>query len=93
MTNTFWIDIYGHAKPEAQFLKGPAYNTDSATPGIGTERDPVKHRAIRKALSPAFGTGALKTQAQVALQYVNQFLDQIRKHEAAGESMDMGKVS
>jgi cytochrome P450 len=61
--------------------------------GIVSERDPVKHREIRRNLAHAFSAKALRTQTDVILQYVNLFVQQVKKYGDTPEGLDTNKVS
>ncbi|KAH7403136.1 cytochrome P450 monooxygenase-like protein [Cadophora sp. MPI-SDFR-AT-0126] len=86
-------DIYGTAtKGRKQFLKGNWYNQG---PGgtrslvMSNERDPVKHREIRKLLAPAFSSSALRAQTAFVLKYVDMWIEQIKKHGGADEGINI----
>jgi len=75
-------DIHGHIKQGKQtFLKSGWYTSGpESTMGIVAQRDPAKHREVRKNLSHAFSAKALRTQTDVVLKYVGMWINQMKKH-------------
>ncbi len=85
-------DIYGHAKQGRRpFLKSNFYESDQ-TPSIASERDPEKHREVRRSLAHAFSAAALRDQSQVVLQYVDMFIEKIRLMGCVEEGINMTEV-
>lgn len=85
-------DIYGHAKQGRRpFVKSSFYQADRE-PGIVAERDPEKHRVVRRSLAHAFSAAALRDQTVVVLQYVDMFIDQIRSLGHGEEGIDITEV-
>lgn len=84
-------DIYGHAsKGTSSFLKSDFYDVKGEISSILRERDPQKHREIRKNLSHGFSTQALRMQLDVVIKYVDMFVKQIERlgHGVDGIPMD-----
>lgn len=79
-------DIYGHAKQGRRpFLKSIWYESDREH-SIVTERDPEKHRAVRRDLAHAFSTAALRDQSVTVIRYGDMFVEKIKLfgHEEGG---------
>ena len=74
--------------------KGVAYDTgpESHT-SIVQARDPDKHREVRKMLAVAFSAKSLRSQEEVVNQYVNLFVDQIKKKSSIKQPLNMHDVS
>jgi cytochrome P450 len=60
---------------------------------IVSERDPIKHREVRKSLSHAFSAKALRLQTELVLKYVDRLVDQITKQGNAEHGINVGEVS
>ena len=56
------------------------------------ERDPEKHRGIRKALSHGFSARALASQEDVLDRYVQLFVEQLRQACRGGRPANMKEV-
>ena len=58
---------------------------------MGSERDPVTHREIRKNLSHAFSARALRDQEEVVRKYVDIFMAQLGRlgNDPEGISINM----
>jgi len=57
-------------------------------PGVANERDPARHQEVRKTLSHAFSSKALRLQQDVILHYTDMFISQLKKNGAT-ESIPM----
>jgi cytochrome P450 len=74
-------------------LKGEFYSVGPESDyGIATIRDPARHRMVRKGLSHAFSAKALRTQTDVVLKYVDLWIDQVKKHGARPEGINVDEV-
>lgn len=60
---------------------------------IVSQRDPIKHREVRKSLSHAFSAKSLRTQTDVVLQYVNDWVEQIKKDGRGEKGVNAKEVS
>jgi cytochrome P450 len=87
-------DICGHIKQGKQiFIKCHAYNTSPESHlGIVTQRDPARHRVIRKSLSHTFSAKALRAQTDVVLKYVDMWVAQIKEHGDSPEGINVDEV-
>lgn len=78
-------EIYGHAsKGRPPFLKSDFYSSNGRAPSIVSARDPLEHRTQRRSLSAAFSAKALREQEVVVHEYIDMFINQIRKLGSAG---------
>jgi len=59
---------------------------------ITMERDPERHREVRKLLSYAFSTKALRTQTDIVMKYVEMFVGQMKKRGDTEEGIDAEAV-
>ncbi|RDW91761.1 hypothetical protein BP5796_01155 [Coleophoma crateriformis] len=83
-------EIYGHpGRDRAPFLKAGGPDKPNETVGIATTRNPQVHAQIRKNLSPAFSTKALRLQTDVVLKYVHLFVEQLSRHGTKPEGVPM----
>ncbi|KAH8591130.1 cytochrome P450 [Bisporella sp. PMI_857] len=84
-----YYDIYGHATAKKKlFWKAPWYVVPDELPPMAAERDPVKHRAIKRDLDQAFSSKALTQQVPIMTPYINMFMDQVSKHGGKGIEID-----
>jgi hypothetical protein len=58
-----------------------------------SERDPLKHREIRKSLSHAFSAKSLRTQTDVVLYYVGMWVEQLKRFGNTEEGVNADEVS
>lgn len=91
-------EIYGHAKGDHKpFLKTAFYDVPASVkgqvPGIASERNPEKHRNVRRILSHAFSAAALRDQADVVGKYVDLFVNGIKDQGDVAEGIDVAEVS
>lgn len=87
-----WRDIYGFRHGHKPFIKSPFYDGGSFADqahSIVSERDPVTHGRMRKDLSHAFSDKSLKEQEYLVAEMVDLFIEQIGKHGAEKEGIDM----
>ncbi|GAB1320003.1 Cytochrome P450 monooxygenase astJ [Madurella fahalii] len=83
-----WSDILQpRAGGNPPFLKHPTWWTPmpGTPPGLVTAIDPKLHAAIRKRLSPAFTSTALKSHEPVLHQYVDLLIERLRQTLASGD--------
>ena len=74
-------------------MKSEAYaRGDVADLSIVTQREPAKHREIRRNLSHAFSAMALRTQTDVVLLYVGMFVDQLKRFGNTEEGIIANEV-
>ncbi len=87
-----WRDIYGQRSGHPPFLKSSFYDGGSfanQAHSIVSERDPDKHRDMRKYLSTAFSDRSLKEQEYLISGVIDQFIHQIGKLGAEGLDMTL----
>ncbi|KAI9878961.1 MAG: hypothetical protein M1830_010015 [Pleopsidium flavum] len=85
-----WRDIYGQRSGHQTFVKSNFYsggNFASQAFSIVSERDPAKHREMKKYLSTAFSDRSLKNQEYLISGVIDQFIQQIGK--LGGDGIDM----
>lgn len=87
-----WKDIYAPRKGRGAFIKSDFYDggnfADQAS-SIASERDPEKHSAMRKFLSPAFSERSLREQEGLVTQVIDEFIDQVGQRGNSKEGVDM----
>ncbi|PVH91509.1 benzoate 4-monooxygenase cytochrome P450 [Periconia macrospinosa] len=78
-----WRDIHGQRNGHKTFIKSEFYDggnfADQAS-SIVTERDPDKHRDMRKYLANAFSDRSLKEQEHLISGVIDGFVEQIGHH-------------
>ncbi|KAF9729395.1 hypothetical protein PMIN06_011064 [Paraphaeosphaeria minitans] len=82
-----WRDIYGQRNGHKPFVKSEFYAGGSfanQASSIVTERDPTKHRDMRKYLANAFSDRSLKEQEHLIARVIDTFVDQIGTHGRDG---------
>jgi cytochrome P450 len=91
-TSQSWKDIYAPRKGRGAFIKSDFYDggnfADQAS-SIVSERDPVKHSAMRKFLAPAFSERSLREQEGLVTQVIDEFIDQVGQRGNSKEGVDM----
>ncbi|KAF2677430.1 benzoate 4-monooxygenase cytochrome P450 [Lentithecium fluviatile CBS 122367] len=78
-----WRDIYGQRNGHQTFTKTAFYDGGSfanQASSIVTERDPSKHRNMRKYLANAFSDRSLKDQEHLIAGVIDAFVEQIGHH-------------
>lgn len=60
--------------------------------GINWERDPVRHREIRKNLSPAFSVRSLQAKESTLHKHIDYFLDRMREFGNEKNGVDLLQV-
>ncbi|KAL1607604.1 hypothetical protein SLS60_002538 [Paraconiothyrium brasiliense] len=78
-----WRDIYGQRNGHKPFVKSDFYAGGSfanQASSIVTERDPAKHRDMRKYLANAFSDRSLREQEHLIARVIDVFVDQIGKY-------------
>ena len=74
-------------------MKGEFYNNGAeGNIGIVSQRDPIKHRELKKNLSHAFSAKSLRTQTDVVLQYVEMFVGQLKRLGHGDEGVNADEV-
>ncbi|KAF4832352.1 Cytochrome P450 monooxygenase BOA3 [Colletotrichum tropicale] len=87
-------DIYGQSNiNHPQFFRKftTFYKQTDVGGSIGTEVDPHVHQTIRKRLAPGFSASALRKQSDIIIRHIDSLLDQISKHGASPEGMNMSQ--
>lgn len=88
-----WRAIYGPPpNGRGHCIKSEFYDVFSAgydSKCIGSERLPQRHAQMKKAMSPAFSTTALREQEDIIRGCVDAFIDKIRAHSLRGTSLNM----
>ncbi|KAF2735908.1 cytochrome P450 [Polyplosphaeria fusca] len=74
-----WPDIFQPRPGRPQFLKDPIWwpPAPGQPSGIGSAIDPQTHAKLRKLLTPAFTTSALKSQEDIVQRYVNLLIERL----------------
>ncbi|PYI24535.1 putative cytochrome P450 [Aspergillus violaceofuscus CBS 115571] len=87
-----WKDIYASRKGRAPFVKSDFYDggnfADQAS-SIVSERDPIKHSAMRRFLATAFSDRSLREQESLVSHVIDAFIDQVGKRGNCKEGVDM----
>lgn len=60
--------------------------------GINWERDPVRHREIRKNLSPAFSVKSLQAKESTLHKHIDYFLERMREFGSEKNGVDLLQV-
>lgn len=60
--------------------------------GINWERDPVRHREIRKNLSPAFSVKSLQAKEPTLNKHIDYFLERMREFGDVENGVDLLQV-
>ncbi|KAK0618490.1 benzoate 4-monooxygenase cytochrome P450 [Bombardia bombarda] len=80
-TSQSWSDIYGVGKEKTTcFIKSAFYdggNFADQAHSIVSERDPEKHRQMRKFLSRAFADSSLREQEHLVSEIIDKFVDRV----------------
>ena len=87
-----WKDIYGPRPGHQTFVKSTFYsggNFADRAFSIVSERDPEKHREMRKHLSTVFSDRSLRDQEYLVSGVIDEFLIQLRRFGEGG--MDLTK--
>lgn len=95
-TNEAFEEIYGHVnhkKSRRPFLKSDFYDNPDEMSPLGAERDPVRHATTRKQLAHSFSESALTQQVPVITEHVNRLMDQLSKHGAVKDGINVDDVS
>lgn len=95
-TNEAFEEIFGHAnhkKNRKPFLKSNFYDNPDEMSPLGAERDPVRHATTRKQLAHSFSESALTQQVPIITGHVNRLMDQLSKHGAVKEGINVDDVS
>jgi hypothetical protein len=79
-------------KGRPTFTKTEHYFVFGKHVGIASERNPEKHRVIRKALSPAFSPRAIRAHDEYCHRVVDTALDGLERRGAMGEGANMSDV-
>jgi cytochrome P450 len=87
-----WKDIYQQRKGRSTFIKSSFYdggNFANQAHSIVSERDPVKHAAMRKYLSNAFSDRSLKEQEYIIAGIIDKFVSQIEARGSGPDGIDL----
>lgn len=60
--------------------------------GINWERDPVKHRQIRKKLSPAFSVRSLNAKEATLHKHIDYFISKMRELGSDKDGIELRQV-
>lgn len=60
--------------------------------GINWERDPVKHREVRKRLSPAFSVQSLNAKGPTLHKHVDYFVEKMKEIGANDNGVELRQV-
>lgn len=60
--------------------------------GINWERDPVKHREVRKRLSPAFSVHSLNAKEPTLHKHIDYFVEKMREIGADDHGVELRQV-
>ncbi|KAH7303550.1 isotrichodermin C-15 hydroxylase [Stachybotrys elegans] len=83
-------DIYdSHTRHMEHFTRTDWLDLGEGQNGINWERDPVKHREIRKRLAPAFSVQALNARESVLHKHIDYFLARMQEFGAQKDGIDL----
>ncbi|KAI1077304.1 cytochrome P450 [Whalleya microplaca] len=87
-----FADIYTpHVKNHELFVKTEINDRGDKTGGIAFERDPVRHREVRKQLSPAFSSRSITAKEPVMHKYIDLFVERMKAIGAVSEGVDLAQ--
>jgi cytochrome P450 len=66
-------------------MKTKFQDVDTPEPGLTAERDPERHKGLRKQLLPAFGGKALHGVELLLYRHVDGFIAQLKEHGTKAE--------
>ncbi|KAL2864248.1 cytochrome P450 [Aspergillus lucknowensis] len=80
-TTQSFNDIYGQVgRTHDVFVKSDFYDVGEKELTIVSERDPEKHKEVRRVLAPAFTSAALARQEPLIHEFIDLFIAQLLKH-------------
>ena len=83
-------DIYSApVKNQKAFVKTKFQDIGEKELGITAERDPTRHREVRRLLNPGFGTRAVKEREHVLHEHIDRLIGQIRARGTIGQGVNM----
>lgn len=86
-------DIYdSHTKHLEHFTRTDWLDLGEGEDGINWERDPVRHREVRKGLSPAFSVQSLNAKESTLHKHIDYFLDRMRELGNGENGVDLLQV-
>lgn len=86
-------DIYdSHTKHLEHFTRTDWLDLGEGEDGINWERDPVRHREVRKNLSPAFSVKSLQAKEPTLHKHIDYFLDRMREFGSEKNGVDLLQV-
>lgn len=88
-----YVDIYEtHTKQLEHFTRTDWLDLGEGEDGINWERDPIKHRRVRKNLSPAFSVKSLRAKEPTLHRHIDYFLDRMRELGNQEEGVELCQV-
>lgn len=88
-----FTDIYdSHTKNMEHFTRTDWLDLGEGEDGINWERDPVRHREIRKNLSPAFSVKSLQAKESTLHKHIDYFLERMREFGNEKNGVDLLQV-
>lgn len=86
-------DIYNsHTKHLEHFTRTDWLDLGEGEDGIIWERDPVRHRQVRKSLSPAFSVKSLQAKEPTLHKHINYFLERMKELGDQENGVDLREV-
>jgi cytochrome P450 len=86
MTPAAFGDIHGTVVRGCEvFIKTKFQDVDTPEPGLTAERDPERHKRLRKQILPAFGGKALHGMELLLYRHVDGFIAQLKEHGTKAE--------
>jgi len=90
----FIQDIYAHSgKSTHWFRKTRFQDIGEKELGITAERDPEKHKIVRKMLNPGFSARASKNREDVVHYHTDLFISQLKAQGGTERGIDISEVS
>ncbi|KAK7742410.1 hypothetical protein SLS53_004556 [Cytospora paraplurivora] len=87
-------DIYdSHTKHLEHFTRTDWLDLGEGEDGINWERDPVKHRQVRKNLSPAFSVQSLNAKEPTLHKHIDYFLERMREFGNKENGIELREVN
>lgn len=86
-------DIYdSHTKHLENFTRTDWLDLGEGEDGIIWERDPARHRQVRKGLSPAFSVKSLQAKEPTLHRHIDYFLERMRELGDKRDGVDLREV-
>ncbi|MCJ1477283.1 hypothetical protein MMC13_005954 [Lambiella insularis] len=91
ITPQSYTDIYTHtaSRTGGAFIKTKFQDIGEKELGITAERDPEKHRVVRKALNPGFNPRTFATREPVLHEHIDRFVGQLAELGTTGKGVNM----